>query len=303
MQNKYIIGFLLFLLIISCKKKGEETKEITAPIKVRTALVTRQDLSEFLTFNGTTQYQQREDIKANVTGYISRMPFQTGDKIRKGQIFASIRTKEQDAIGEAVKIDSSLAKFVKPIGVTSNATGIISNLKVVANDYVSEGDVMATVSQPNTLAVLVSIPFEYAKKVQIGTPCKIILRGHPEIDAKISSVLTTTDSIGQAQHYLIRLPGEDLPENLNVQVRIVSEKAQNALTIPKEAIQTNELLTSFWVLKVTNDTLALKINVQPMLENDSLVQIHSEALHENDRVIISGGYQMQDSTLVSIEKE
>ena len=188
MQRKYIIGIFLFSLLFSCKKNTEETREIAAPIKVKTALVKRQDMSEFLTFNGVTKYQQREDIRANVTGYISWMPFQLGDKINKGQAFASIRTKEQDALGEAAKIDSSLAKFSKPMTITSNATGIISNLKVVPNDYVSEGTVMATVSQPNTLAVQVSIPYEYAEKVKVGTPCKIVLRGHAEIDAQISRV-------------------------------------------------------------------------------------------------------------------
>ena len=303
MHRKYIIGILLFSLFFSCKNKTGEKEEITAPIKVKTALVKRHDLSEFLTFNGVTKYQQQEDIRANVTGYVSWMPFQRGDMIKRGQAFSSIRTKEQDALAEAAKIDSSLAKFSKPLSVISNASGIISNIKVVPNDYVSEGDVLATVSQPNTLAVQVSIPFEYAEKVKVGTDCKILLGGHPEIDAKISRVLNSTDSIGQAQHYLIRLPDADLPENLNVQVRIISEKAENALSVPKQALQTNELLTSFWVLKVVGDTLAIRENVKPLLESDSLVQIQSNQLKENDRVILSGGYQMQDSTSVSIEKE
>lgn len=302
MQRKYIIGILLFSLLFSCKKNTDTTNEISAPIKVKIALVDRQDLKEYLTFNGVTKYQQREDIKANVTGYISWMPFQMGDVIKRGQAFASIRTKEQDALGEAAKIDSSLAKFAKPLILTSNASGIISNLKIVPNDFVSEGDVLATVSQPNTLVVQVSIPFEYSGKVKVGTDCKIILGGHPEIDAQISRVLTSTDSIGQAQHYLIRLPNTQLPENLNVQVRIISEKAENALTIPKEALQTNELLTDFWVLKIVDDTLAIRANVKPLLESDSLVQIQANNLQENDKVIISGGYQMQDSTSVSIEK-
>ncbi len=263
----------------------------------------RKDIVEFLTFNGVTKYQQREDIKATLTGYVSWMPYNLGDKIQRGQQFAAIRTKEQDALNDAMKIDSSLAKFTKPVRVTSNATGVISKLKVVPDDYVSEGDILATISQPNTLVVQVSVPFEYSEKVEIGKACTILIPGHADIDAKISGRLTSTDSVGQAQHYLVRLKDVLLPENLNVQVKIVSAKAENALSIPKEALQTNELLTQYWVLKVIDDTLAVRKNVKPLLESDSLVQIQSDGLRSGDMIVSEGGYQMQDSTRVSISKE
>ncbi len=299
-KTKLLI-FAVFFGIFACKNNSTENTEVTAPVKVKTAKVQQQDIREYLTFTGVTRYQKREDIKASVTGYISWMPHERGDHINKGEAFATIRTKEQDALNEAVKIDSSLAKFTKPISVLSNASGVISKLKVVANDYVSEGDVLASISQPNTLVVQVSVPFEYENKVKVGTPCTVILRGHPEIHSKISSVLTSTDSIGQAQHYLVRLPGENLPENLNVQVKIVSNEAQNAMTIPNAALQTNELLTDYWVMKIVNDTLAIKKSVTPLVETDSLVQIKSDEVQLQDRVITEGAYQMQDSTRVSIE--
>lgn len=294
--------FLLLTGFLACKNDPSTAEnEITAPIKVKTALVRRQSIEEYQIYNGVTRYQKNEDIRANVTGYVSWMPFERGDKIRKGQVFATIRTKEQDALKEAVEIDSSLAKFSKPMRVTSNSTGILSQLNVVANDYVAEGDVLATVSQPHTLEIQVSIPFEKTKNIKVGTPCSIIVQGHPEIDARISSKLTSIDSLGQAQHYLISLSGQELPENLNVQVKILSKKVENALTIPHEALQTNELLTNFWVIKIVNDSLAVKKKVRPLIQTDSLIQIESDEVKENDMVITQGSYQMQDSTKVSVQ--
>lgn len=306
MKNNYFYTAIMInlgLIIFSCKNDTSGPTEITAPIQVKTARVTRQDLAEYLTFNGVTSYQLREDIKANVTGYIAWMPYQRGENIRQGQQFATIRTKEQDALGDAVEIDSTLAKFTTPVSVKSNATGVISKLKVVPNDFVSEGDILATISQPNTLAIQVSVPIEYSEKVKIGTACNILIPGHANVEAKISGMLTSTDSVGQAQHFLIRLKDVVLPENLNVQVKIISEKAENALSVPKEALQTNELLTQFWVLKVNDDTLAIRKNVKPLLETDSLVQIQSQELQPGDLVITEGGYQMQDSTRVSISNQ
>ena len=302
--NYKIMGMAVLLCgIISCNNSTTDKTETTAPIEVQVTTVQKKDLKEYLTFNGVTKYQKREDIRAAVTGYVSWMPFERGDPIKKGQAFASIRTKEQDALNEAAKIDSSLAKFSKPLTVTSHATGILSKLKVVPNDYVAEGDVMATVSQPNTLVVQVSVPYEYNEKVHKGTSCSIIINGSREINASITSELTSIDSLGQAQHYLINLPNANLPENLNVQVRIVSKEAKNALSIPQQALQTNELITKFWVMKLVNDTLAVKREVTPMLQTDSLVQIQSDDVKLNDKIVTEGSYQMQDSTRVSIKKQ
>ena len=111
------------------------------------------------------------------------------------------------------------------------------------------------------------------------------------------------DPVAQSQNFLIVLPDEDLPENLNVRVRTIYKEKKNALSIPHEALQTNELLTDFWVMKVVNDTLAIKQKVTPLLRNDSLVQIQSANLLLNDIVVTEGSYQMQDSTRVSIQKQ
>lgn len=50
------------------------------------------------------------------------------------------------------------------------------------------------------------------------------------------------------------------------------------------------------------DSLAIRQDVKPGMESDSLVVIESNGLQANDRVIIQGAYQMQDSTRISIEK-
>ena len=75
------------------------------------------------------------------------------------------------------------------------------------------------------------------------------------------------------------------------------------MAVPKAAIQTNELLTAYWVLKLTSDSLAIKHPVTPLLRNDSLIQIQSKGLQYGDKVVTEGGYQMQDSTIVSVQKQ
>ncbi|SFZ94226.1 HlyD family secretion protein [Flaviramulus basaltis] len=299
---KYIAFLLLIVSFAACKKNAEVILEKKAPINVTVVAVQQNEIKEYLTFNGLTQYQKKENIRSNVTGYISWIKYKIGDNIHSGQTFASVRTKEQDALKEAVKIDPSLSKFVSPITIRSNVTGIFTALNITANDYVAEGDVLATVVQPKSLVIQVNVPYEYEKAIQIGSSCEIILQNGEVLNAKVTGTLPTIDLAAQSQVFLIALPNANLPENLNVEVRTVYKEDATAMTIPKTALQTNELLTEYWVLKVVNDSMALKQKVEPLLKNDSLVQIKSEDIHVNDLVITKGGYQMQDSTIVSFKR-
>ena len=300
---KRIFAIVSISIVLACKNKKEVTSDKKAPISVQVAEVQQHDIKEYLNFNGVTLYQQKESIRSNVTGYISWMKYKVGDPIRNGQTFATVRTKEQDALKEAVKIDTSLSKFVKPLSIQSNATGVITVLNVTKNDYLAEGDILATVVRPKSLVVQVNVPYEYEDYVSVGSTCEIIFQNDESISAKITGTLPTIDPVAQSQSFLIALPNEDLPENLNVQVRMVYREDTTAMTVPKTAVQTNELLTEYWVLKLTKDSMAIKHPVIPKLKNDSLVQIESNGLQLGDKVVTEGGYQMQDSTLVSLKKK
>ncbi|WP_034920781.1 efflux RND transporter periplasmic adaptor subunit [Gillisia sp. CAL575] len=302
MTGKLLKGICipLFILIFwGCINKVETALENKAAIKVETTLVQQSDIKEYLNFNGVTKYQKKENIRSNVTGYISRMNFTIGDRINNGQLFASVRTKEQDALKDAVKIDSSLSKFISPIIIRSNVSGIIAELNITSNDYIAEGDILASVVQPKSLVIQVNVPYEYEDYVSKGTLCEIFLQNGETILAKITGSLPTIDPVAQSQIFLIELPTSDLPENLNVQVRTIYREAIEALSVPKTALQTNELLTEYWVMKVVQDSLAIKQLVLPMLRNDSLVQIAPGSLKTHDIIITAGAYQMQDSTIVS----
>ena len=206
MKSKYtFILISLFGLIVlnSCKKDTASLNTKKAAIEVTAVPVSQQEIKEYLTFNGVTVYQSKEDIRASVTGYISGMRYKIGDRIGAGQIFSYVRTKEQDALRDALKIDSSLAKFISPITIKSNVTGIIKNLNVNTNDYIAEGEIIATVVQPSSLVVKVNVPYEYEDYVQLNSQCWVLLPNGKTLDATITDILPTVDAVSQSQTFLI----------------------------------------------------------------------------------------------------
>jgi hypothetical protein len=74
------------------------------------------------------------------------------------------------------------------------------------------------------------------------------------------------------------------------------------LLVPRRAVLTNEKQTDFWLMKVINDTLAVNVPVKKGLESDSLVEIISPLVKENDLVIVEGAFELLDSSIVQIIK-
>ena len=57
---------------------------------------------------------------------------------------------------------------------------------------------------------------------------------------------------------------------MNLLVRIPMKQKMNALCLPLGAIQTNETQDEFWVMKLSGDSVALRVPITVGSQNDSL---------------------------------
>ena len=123
------------------------------------------------------------------------------------------------------------------------------------------------------------------------------------ISGIIYQILPVIDEVNQTQNVLIKpVTNRQLPENLNLTVQILQAKHSRTCLVPKDAVMTNETQTEFWVMKIVNDKLALKIDVKKGIENNNSVEVLSADLKNNDLVITEGAYGLNDSTIVKMEK-
>ncbi|MEO8664891.1 MAG: hypothetical protein ABI462_05285 [Ignavibacteria bacterium] len=249
-----------------------------------------------------TQFQRKDNIRASETGYISAIYYNPGNSIRIGDIFGEITTKEQRALEKLSQTDSSLQRFQKPLPVESNASGIISVINVLSGDYVNEGDVIASVWEPGSLVLNLNVPYESHNLIFGGKPCTIYLPDGRVLQSYITKSLPTVDAKTLSQVYLINLGNISLPENLNVTVRIAVNQKSDVLTIPLKALQTDEVQQEFWVMKIVDDSVAVRIPVATGSQNDSLVEIISDAITKDDKLILEGAYELPDSSVVTIQE-
>jgi multidrug efflux pump subunit AcrA (membrane-fusion protein) len=89
-----ILVALPCLVFIGCKQK-QPTSAPTATASV--APVTRGDLSNTLTVAGEFQPYQEVELHAKVSGYIRRINVDIGDRVKKGQVIATLEVPELNA--------------------------------------------------------------------------------------------------------------------------------------------------------------------------------------------------------------
>ena len=298
------VGLYFFVIMVSCKGKTAEETDTVESSKTSVTVISPEakSFSDYIQLNGNTQFQKKTVVRANITGYITFMRWKQGDKISNATVFCTIKTKEQDALKDLDMREPSLRQFQTPISVRTSSSGIITSVNYATGDFVAEGDVLATITDPASLVLIVNVPYEYHNSVYKGKPCTVTFPDGKVIGAIIQNEIPFVDSASQTQSYLIRFPGNSLlPENMNLIVRIPIKESKNAIALPLDAIQTDETQEEFWVMKLVNDSLAVKIPITVGMQYDSYREILS-GITVNDRVILIGAYGMADSSAVSIIK-
>jgi hypothetical protein len=117
------------------------------------------------------------------------------------------------------------------------------------------------------------------------------------VQAPLASV-----SPGQSEIYLVKpdQPPGVIPENLIVQVRLTQTKQPNAQTLPATCVLADETLHDFWVMKLVNDSTAVKVPVTLGVQNPDEIEIKSPIFGPNDRILSTGNYGLADTAKVKL---
>ncbi len=291
---------LIFLIISSCKKKGDTQEEQPPAVSVKAIPINQGDIENNISLNGKTIYLKKNAIASPITGYIAKINIKFGDIVRKNDVLFEIQTKESKALENTGTLSDNMGL----IKVLASSDGTIYELNITEiGGYVMEGSLLCSIIENEDLTVQVNVPFEYDTLLKTGLKCKIFLSDNTVFDGNIYKILPIINETDQTQIVLIKpVTIRQLPENLNLTVQFVNTKHINSFLIPRKAVMTNEMQNEFWVMKIINNNLAVKVPFLKGIENDSLVEILSPDLNINDWVISEGAYGLPDSTIVRIEK-
>ena len=299
----YILLFSIFL--IACKTiPTEEETSIAPKSPVQISSIRIGEIDDNLLLSATTVYLNRNVITAEIPAFITKVNIHLGDKIIKGQVLYELQTKESKALGkQSFNIDTSITN-IGIIKVYAPASGVISTFdKQQTGDYVLEGTQLCTIAESNDLAFQINVPYEFTQFTKVGTHCTITLPDNSVHTAIITTPLSAMNSLAQTQTILAKCKESlFLPENLIVKIQVIKNMKGNKQIVAKPCVLSDEMMQEFWVMKLINDSTAVKVPVIIGNKNDKEIEINSPQFNSNDRIIISGNYGLTDTASVKITK-
>lgn len=305
--NIKIFTVLSSIFLVSCGNRKEEVTEQPVQPKTPVEITTVQygSVDDELLLFGTTVYLKRNMVTAPIPAFITDVKIKLGDKVNRGDVLYALESKERRALGNnAAKIDTALSGFGL-INVKASASGIISTLdKQQPGDYVLEGAQLCTIAESNNLAFQVNVPYEFTTFTKSGTNCTIVLPDNSSHQAVLTKQLTAMNVLAQTQTILAKTNESlFLPENMIVKV-VVNKGTQNKKQVlPKTCVLTDEMMKEYWVMKLVNDSTAVKISVTIGNKNAERIEIIAPEFNPNDRIISNGNYGLADTSLVKIESQ
>lgn len=299
--------FAIVFCIQSCKGKADDSsdedispKDAVTPVTITHP--THNNLNETVVLNATSAYTLKTFVKANTTGYLQTSGIQLGQFVTKGEVLFTIRTKEAVALGNTINnLDTSL-HFEGTTRIKSPISGFVTQLTYTAGNYVQDGEQLAEITDKSSFAFLLDLPYELKSYLPVNSMLLLHLADSTTLQGYVHSPLLTVDSVAQTQRYIIKVNTDKvIPENLVAKVELVKQQINNATLLSKEAVLSNEEQTEFWIMKLINDSVAVKTGIKKGLESNGNIQIIQPQLGDSDRIVLTGNYGLSDTAKVKIE--
>jgi len=296
--------FILFLLLATAcsKPAAEEDLPVKAKVSVEVTGLTKGVVKDELILFATTLYLKRNVVTATIPAFITQVSVKLGQSVKEGQVLYILETKERRALGEQTLSMDSISGSFGRINVVAPASGIISTLdKQQIGDYVLEGSQLCTIAESSALAFAVNVPYEFIAFTKSNAACSLLLPDDSRHEARFTTPLTTMNPIAQTQTILAKSDEHlFLPENLIVKVLVNKSAEVKQQILPKVAVLTDEMMKKFWVMKLLNDSTAIKVEIIPGVRNNDVIEVKEPLFKESDQFLISGNYGLPDTAFVKV---
>ncbi len=311
---KYSLSFFLFFMVLTgCGNGGGQTENASeesprTAVTLTSPVLGKIDCETVLPV--VTAYQSKASVSSPVPAFITETLVVPGSRVTAGQDIFVMQSKESRALGDEARIP-----------VKAALDGIVLEVRQQTGDYVAEGVVLCTIAESSSLVFEINVPAEKMSEIGRQTRCVIELPDGTRLKAKILSSLaqmnvesqsvkliakamalfqpkgTAIDDGAQISHRCVPF----LPEGLNVKAIFTDNRKENvAMILPRAAVQSDEALTEHWVMKLSSDSTVVKVPVKVGNSSASEIEVVSEELSVNDRIVLTGGYGLADGALVEI---
>jgi multidrug efflux system membrane fusion protein len=322
-----LLALVSLLCLIGCKKKDTEEESGAPPkpvVAVRTVPVTMGTANIEVQAVGKTEALRQQDIVSPIAGRLISLTVKEGDRLKAGDVLATIQTRESQAALDGAKALLRMAKTDNEkveaqrmmalaessqavVHVSSPFNGVVSSRQATEGAILTENTLLLTLVDLSTVVFVGDVYLHDLGSVELGQRSRIHLESAPETnyDAAVDAINPESESESQSVRVRFRFtslrPGNPpLRTGMAGTARIIVGAHEGAMLLPGAALLRNDETNSFSVVIVGTDSLSHTVPVELGLTSDSLLEVISDHLKPGMRVIVEGQYGLADSTRVTL---
>lgn len=295
-MKKNLFSIFLAMAVVGCggSQPTENNESQKTYTEVTVTHVESGHIKQSIELRAESSYLHTIQVTAPVTGFVKAITIQPGQEVHRGQWLFSMVSAEQQALG----------MNVKPLTVNASRASMVTEVVPQTGSYLTEGSAVCTLVDLSSFVFQVKVPAEYGQTIHQGMPCTIELPDGTRLTAQLSKPLLTMDGTDQTINYVARVKTHPLPAGLVAKAFVKPNDGERGAQqiLPKEAVQSDDNLTSFWVMKLTSDSTVQRIPVTIGRHDSHQTEIKSPVLSPNDRIVLTGAYGLADDALVKLKK-
>jgi macrolide-specific efflux system membrane fusion protein len=293
-NKKFWLSLILLLIIIGVIALVAKTKPTKAPEKaVQEIGLSYGDIQTVIKSNGSVQPQNRLEIKPATNGRVEEILVKEGDKVTKGSVLAWMSSAERASVLDAITTEGEEAikywkEVYKPMPIVAPIDGEVIVRAIEPGQTVTSATAILVLS--DRLIVKAVVDETDIGKVKVGQEAIVSLDAYPEvkIEGKVSHIAYESTVINNVNTYAVNIMPETVPEvfrsGMSTTIKIISEKKENVLLIPREAVQEDKE-GSFVLLNELRDGKYAVRRIKLGIFDDKNFEVIS-GLSKNDKVII-----------------
>lgn len=307
--------------LVGCSKREEQDSAPQAIVDVKTAMVRSGRIDETISISGSTQYRLRAQLRSPIAGLIVKCRLYNGDKVKKGEVVAQVRTKESQATitgaeqlvnsastpaqrEEAQKALDLALKTVNTVSISAPTDGIFSDKGKNEGELVAEGDMIGSIVDPSSLLFLAQVPTSSIGTVRLHQHVLMKFNTRPgkTYAGAVHTIQPEVNAGDQSVPVQVTFttPNQDLAGSLFGEAAIAVGEHTHALLVPKTALLKNDEDNTTSLMIVGTDSLAHRVEIEVGFGTDSTAEVTSPLLAAGTLVIVEGHYGLPDSTRVRI---
>ena len=241
-------------------------------------------------------------VEANY-GVVNEIKVSVNDHIDAGAVIMtrtqiSYNASYLDLLEERNKISEKIRDLrqlrLNPV-ITAEREGIISDIRLSDGAQITEDAAMYTLISTDTFDLKAEIDELDIAGVEVGQSADVVFDAFEDkvyegTVKKVSRVGNNTNGVTTFT-VTIEVPGaEEMKTNMSATATIVTDRAEDAVLVPVDAIQTED--TRKYVTVASGDTTE-KRYVELGLVNNTMAQI-TDGLSEGENVVVIGTSEMED---------